>query len=121
MTHQGLIRSLLFAPANRRELLQKFPRYAADAFAIDLEDGTPESEKATARDQLREVVAGLRCQHLRARLFVRTNGPKSQHIKADIDAAVGASIDGLIVPKLETSADLQMFDGSAPIIGIVET
>lgn len=43
------IRSLLFAPANRPDLLGKFPRYRADAFAIDLEDGTPEADKAAAR------------------------------------------------------------------------
>ena len=32
-----LIRSLLFAPANRPEMVKKFPRYAANAVAIDLE------------------------------------------------------------------------------------
>ena len=36
-----LIRSLLFAPANRLDLLRKFPRLDADAYVIDLEDGTP--------------------------------------------------------------------------------
>ena len=116
-----LIRSLLFAPANRHDLLKKLPRYPADAVAIDLEDGTPENEKAAARDGLQDIVAHLRQQHLRAILFVRTNGPGSHHVKADIAVALRASIDGIIVPKLETPADLQLFEGSTPIIGIVET
>jgi citrate lyase subunit beta/citryl-CoA lyase len=116
-----LIRSLLFAPANRPELLKKFPRYSADAVAIDLEDGTPENEKAAARDRLRDNVSYLREQHLKALLFVRVNGPRSHHIKADMAAALEASINGIIVPKLETPADLQILEVSIPIIGIIET
>jgi len=116
-----LIRSLLFAPANRPDMLTKFPRYPADAVAIDLEDGTPENEKAAARDQLPDVVAYLRQQHLKSMLLVRTNALRSHHIKADIGVALSTSVDGVIVPKLETSADLQMFEATMPIIGIIET
>jgi citrate lyase subunit beta/citryl-CoA lyase len=116
-----LIRSLLFAPANRHEMLQKFPRYAADAVAIDLEDGTPESEKTSARERLPEIVAFLREQHLEAMLLVRTNGPQSQHIKADLTAALRASVDGIIVPKVEAEPDLRMFESGPAIIGIIET
>jgi citrate lyase subunit beta / citryl-CoA lyase len=116
-----LVRSLLFAPANRHEMLKKFPQYPADAFAIDLEDGTPENEKAAARDQLPDIVAYLREQQLKAMLFVRTNGPRSSHIKADLAAAQRASVDSVIVPKLETVADLRALDVSMPLIGIIET
>jgi len=116
-----LIRSLLFAPANRREMLEKFPRYPADAVAIDLEDGTPESEKAAARDQLPDIVAYLREQQLKSILLIRTNGPGSPHFKADITVALRASVDGIIVPKLETAAELAAFEGATPIIGIIET
>jgi citrate lyase subunit beta/citryl-CoA lyase len=115
------IRSLLFAPANRHELLKKFPRYPADAVAIDLEDGTPEAEKASARRQLPEIVAFLREQGLKAMLFVRTNGPRSPHLKADIAAVMNARIDGIVVPKIETMEDLDVFEPLMPIIGIIET
>jgi citrate lyase subunit beta/citryl-CoA lyase len=116
-----LMRSLLFAPANRHDLLKKFPSYPADAVAIDLEDGTPEKEKSDARDHLPEIVAYLREQDLKAMLFVRTNGTRSHHIQADMAVALQASLDGIIVPKLETAADLQMFEASMPVIGIIET
>jgi citrate lyase subunit beta/citryl-CoA lyase len=116
-----LIRSLLFAPANRHDMLKKFPKYPADAFAIDLEDGTPENEKAAARDQLPDIVAYLREQQLNTMLLVRVNGPRSHHIKADLTAVQRASVDGIMVPKLETAADLKMFDRSFPLIGIIET
>ena len=42
------IRSLFFAPANRPDLVAKFPRFAADCYVIDLEDGTPPADKAAA-------------------------------------------------------------------------
>jgi citrate lyase subunit beta / citryl-CoA lyase len=116
-----IIRSLLFAPANRHELLRKFPGYPADAFAIDLEDGTPENDKAAARDQLPAIVAYLEEQRLKATVFVRTNGPRSHHIQADLAAAQKASADGIIVPKLETIEDLKAIDISMPVIGIIET
>ena len=104
-----LIRSLLFAPANRVELLKKFPRYEADAFAIDLEDGTPESEKAAARHQLAETVQYLRAQRVRGLLLVRTNASTSPHAAADIEAALGADIDGLVIPKVGTPPDVERF------------
>lgn len=128
-----LIRSLLFAPGNRRDLIAKFPRAGADAVAIDLEDGTPEGEKGSARAALGEVIAGLRAQELRALLFVRTNPSASPHAGADVTAALEAGVDGLIIPKLGTVADLQqlgaLVSGSRQqptrrplaLIGMIET
>jgi citrate lyase subunit beta/citryl-CoA lyase len=115
------IRSLLFAPANRPELLQKFPRYPSDAFVIDLEDGTPETEKDAARRALPQVVAALCAQGLKAQLFVRTNAPRSQHVHADISATAQMPIDGIVVPKVENVSDLDAFKNAAQIIGIIET
>jgi citrate lyase subunit beta / citryl-CoA lyase len=116
-----LIRSLLYAPANRREMLEKFPRYSTDVVGIDLEDGTPENEKAAARAQLPDIVAYLREQQLKALIFVRTNGPRTRHIQADMATVLRASVDGIILPKLETAGDLQTCDGAPPIIGLIET
>ena len=102
-----MIRSLLFAPANRPELIRKFPRYPADAVVIDLEDGTPEGEKATARRELASAVTDLRGQGLRGLLLVRTNGLLTSHAVADIGAALDAGVDGLVVPKLATLSQLR--------------
>jgi citrate lyase subunit beta/citryl-CoA lyase len=115
------IRSLLFAPANRHDLLRKFPKYPADAVAMDLEDGTPDDQKAAARDGLPEIVTFLRHQGLKALLLVRVNGPRSPHLKDDIAAAKSLPIDGIVVPKVETAADLDPFNASLPTIAVVET
>ena len=107
------IRSLLFAPANRPELLQKFPRYPADAFVIDLEDGTPEAEKDSARRALPQIVASLRNQGLKKQLFIRTNSPQSKHVQADLATINEMPIDGLVVPKVESVKDLIGFKSAA--------
>lgn len=101
-----LIRSFLFAPANQPERLQKFPRIAADCFVIDLEDGTPEADKAAARAALGGNVAQLRAQGLRGLLFVRVNEAQSPHIEDDLRAALAADIDGIVAPKIETVAQV---------------
>lgn len=96
-----MIRSLFFAPANRHDLLAKFPRFRADCYAIDLEDGTPEGDKDSARARLAAAVQMLRGTDLRGRIYVRINEAASRHYLRDIDAAVVCDIDGIIVPKLE--------------------
>lgn len=101
-----MIRSLFFAPANRHDLLAKFPRFRADCYAIDLEDGTPEADKESARDRLNEAVTMLRGVNLRGSIYVRVNEPASRHYIRDIESAVLCDIDGLIIPKLESRDQL---------------
>jgi citrate lyase subunit beta/citryl-CoA lyase len=126
------IRSLLFAPANRSELIEKFPRYHADAFAIDLEDGTPESDKASARRDLPRTVAFLRDRALKGQLLVRTNDGRSPYLEADLVAALATPIDGIMMPKLGNLADLRRIDAALSdaeartgralaLIGLIET
>jgi citrate lyase subunit beta/citryl-CoA lyase len=122
------IRSLLFAPGNRPDLIGKFPRYPADAVAIDLEDAVPEAEKDDARRALPAIVASLRAGNLKAPLFVRTNGPGSRHAKEDLAAALDLAIDGIMMPKLESVADLDEFASAirrcgrdVQLLGVIET
>jgi citrate lyase subunit beta/citryl-CoA lyase len=103
------VRSLLFAPGNRPELLKKFSRTDADGYVIDFEDGTPEPEKQSARDTLADVVSYLRGQKLRGPIFVRTNTASSPHTEADLEAALHTDIDGLVIPKLGAVGELQHF------------
>jgi citrate lyase subunit beta/citryl-CoA lyase len=97
-----VIRSLLFVPANRDDLVRKVPRFPADAVVIDLEDATAEADKAGARERLAANVAFLREAAIEARLFVRVNALATAHFAHDLAAANACAIDGLVVPKLET-------------------
>ena len=97
-----MIRSLLFAPANRPDLVVKFPRFGADCCVIDLEDGTPPDAKQSAREMLRETVNRVREAGLAGVLTVRVNVPASVHYLADLEAAFACDIDGVVIPKLES-------------------
>lgn len=97
-------RSLFFAPANRPELVAKFPRFAADCYVIDLEDSTPPADKATARAGLKALVDSLRGSSpaLPGALTVRVNEPASDHYLDDLAGACACDIDGIVIPKLES-------------------
>lgn len=97
-----MIRSLFFAPANRQDLVLKFPRFGADCCVIDLEDGTPPGEKERARGMLADTVAQVRAAGLAGMLTVRVNVPASPHYLADLEAAFLADVDGVVIPKLES-------------------
>lgn len=101
-----MIRSFFFAPANRHDLLAKFPRFDADCVVIDLEDGTPPAEKVAARGRLGEAVTMLRETNLRSKLMVRVNEPSSVHYLRDLEAAFATDIDGVVIPKVELGDQL---------------
>lgn len=102
-----IIRSWLIAPANRPEYIGKFATLGADCSVMDLEDGTPEQFKQAARDNLPNLVKQLRAQGLNHGLFVRTNHPRSEHYAKDLAAAAGAAVDGIVIPKLGSVAELR--------------
>jgi citrate lyase subunit beta / citryl-CoA lyase len=129
-----MIRSLFFAPANRPDLVAKFPRFGADCCVIDLEDGTPPGEKQRAREALRQTVDQVRAAGLRGMLTVRVNVPASPHYLADIEAAFACDVDGIVIPKLEEAAQafpaihaIQRLDAQSPrakprtIVGGIES
>lgn len=101
-----MIRSIFFAPANRHDLLAKFPRFHADCYAVDLEDGTPPGDKVSAREKLAEPIRALRAENLASKLYVRVNEAASEHFFRDLEAAVQCDIDGIVLPKLERAEQL---------------
>lgn len=129
-----MIRSLLFAPANRPDLVAKLHRFRADCSVIDLEDGTPDDEKVAARAALRETVRQAREAGLSGMLAVRVNVPAPPHYLADLEAAFACDIDAVVIPKLEQPQQafpaihwIEQLDASQPrraprtIIGGIES
>jgi citrate lyase subunit beta/citryl-CoA lyase len=102
-----IIRSWLIAPANRPEYLEKFPRLGADCSVMDLEDGTPEQDKESARRDLGAMVARLRGKGMARGVYVRVNHPRSPHFEADLKAVAASAADGVCIPKLGTVAELR--------------
>lgn len=124
-------RTYLFAPGNHPRKVEKVFDTGADAVILDLEDAVAIAEKAATR----AVVVDALQRPRRCRGFVRVNALDTEFCFEDIDAVVAKGVDGIILPKVERAADLQMVDwlmtglekrrnlasGSIDLIPIIET
>jgi citrate lyase subunit beta/citryl-CoA lyase len=90
-----VLRSLLFAPGNRAEVLVKLPRSAPSSAVIDLEDAVPSDRKAEARAIAHQVAPDLVDE---VRLFVRVNDPDTDLFEAVVVAGLPAGLSGVAVP-----------------------
>lgn len=100
------IRSLLFAPASKPDVLRKLPRAVPDAVALDLEDAVPPVAKPAAREHARDIGAELAADHPAIAVYVRVNPVPTEWFAHDVRQGLHPSITGVIVPKLETTAQL---------------
>ncbi|MEM9467588.1 MAG: CoA ester lyase [Actinomycetota bacterium] len=119
------LRSLLFAPAVRPDLLRKMPTSGADAMVIDLEDATPPDAKEAGRTEMRAAVAELAG---RIPILVRVNDDTTPWHDDDLDSLPEAGLAGIVVPKIETTAGLHALAArlaarrlDLPVVGGVET
>jgi len=76
-------------------------RYHADAITLDLEDGVPQAQKVKARSSVREAIP--LAARAGAEVFVRVNKP---YLWADLEAAVWPDLSGIMLPKVESAADV---------------
>lgn len=100
------MRSLLFAPATRPDLVEKLPRSQPDAAVIDLEDAVPEDFKKTARISAAEQTEQLAARHPRLEIYVRVNGVDTPWFHDDMALALSPLLAGVVVPKVEEPAHL---------------
>jgi len=101
------IRSLLFAPASKPDVLRKLPRSTPDAVALDLEDAVPPDGKPAAREHSREVGAELAASHPGMAVYVRVNPVPTEWFALDVIEGLAPNITGVIVPKLEQPEQLE--------------
>ncbi|MGZ2465353.1 citrate lyase beta subunit [Sinorhizobium medicae] len=99
-----LRRSVLSVPADNQRALAKVRDLAADAVIFDLEDAVPPDRKGEARDALVRHLAGNRPQ---AETIIRVNAAGSDFGEADLAAALAARPDAILLPKVESPADIQ--------------
>lgn len=99
------MRSLLFAPGNKPEMLAKMSRSGPDAAIIDLEDAVPAAAKADARVVAREAVLALSQDAPSMLLFVRVNPVVSEYFGDDLDSLLPV-LSAVVVPKLESAAEV---------------
>ena len=94
------LRSLLFAPAVRDDLIPKLTRSGADGVVIDCEDATPVSQKAAGRSNAVELAPTIMGQG--SAVFTRVNPPGTPWFADDISFGLHEDLDGVVVPMVET-------------------
>lgn len=102
-----LVRSVLFTPGHRADLLAKVGRVRPDVAVPDLEDAVAASAKAEARTVVRQAVAGGLVGPGAGAVFARLNPFGTPAFDADVDEALHPALDGVVLPKLESADQLE--------------
>ena len=111
-------RSWLFVPADSEKKIAKALESDADAVIFDLEDSVAASQKAVARD----ILKNLPKQSNGPQWWVRVNPLGSEFHKGDLKLLGSAYVHGIVLPKAESGADVTQLahrTGNIPIHAIV--
>ncbi len=99
------LRTLLFIPGNRQNMIEKARSLPADVLVLDLEDSVPTAEKANARALVRDSISGLAVKG--QRVFVRINSLASGYAQQDLEAVISDGIDGISQPKPSSGDEIK--------------
>jgi len=101
----AVLRSLLFVPGNRADMLAKATSLTPDAFVPDMEDSVPVEEKTHARNITASFVPQL--AQGGALVIPRVNALDTGLLAEDLAAVVGPHIYGVSVGKIYTPQDVE--------------
>lgn len=104
--HDRRLRSLLFAPATRDDVVRKLGTRGADAVVIDCEDATPPDLKPRAREIASRLAPVLAAEGVL--VTVRVNAPSTEWFADDIAGALSPDLAAIVVPKVERVAELDL-------------
>src|SRR5581483_8934011 len=101
------IRSYLYAPGSRPDVMEKALKAGADAVILDLEDSVAPSAKEAARQQVAALIArsGSRQE---VELHVRVNRGPDGLDRDDLAAVTLPGVTGLRVPKAGAAEELHV-------------
>ncbi len=109
----------LFVPADRPERFAKAAASGADAIIVDLEDAVAADAKAAAR------AAMLATKRPASPAFIRINGVGTSWHDTDVAAATQWRPDGVVLPKAESAADIEVLRTHLPagmtVIALIES
>ena len=89
------IRSLLFVPGNKKNMLEKASSYLPDIFVPDMEDSVPDGEKDTARATIQSFLPKLAQTGIP--ILPRVNSIDTGWTEQDLTAVVGPHIKGISI------------------------
>ena len=102
-------RSVLYMPGANDKALEKAKTLPCDAIIFDTEDSVAPDMKAVAREK---VAAAVRSgEYGRRELTIRINGLDTEWWKADLESAGAAAPSAVVVPKINSAADVALVEG----------
>ena len=99
------VRSMLFMPGTRADMIAKIPRFAPDVAIADLEDAVAPGDKDSARRTAAAAIDALG-PDVPATVLIRVNPVGTPWFAADLAAAARSAAAGIVVPKLATQEQL---------------
>jgi citrate lyase subunit beta/citryl-CoA lyase len=97
-------RSVLYMPGANTRALEKARTLPADALIFDLEDAVAPDAKAAARANV--AAAAQSRAYGKREIVIRCNGLNTEWGRADVAAIATSGADAILVPKLESAADV---------------
>ncbi len=104
-----VIRSLIFVPGNRANMLERALAFPADIIMVDLEDSVPPAEKAAARQLAAEWIPQL--HQAGRRVMARVNALDTGLTGEELAALISPQLYGVSVGKTNSAADLRQIEG----------
>ncbi|MEP3431607.1 MAG: CoA ester lyase [Roseibium sp.] len=98
-------RSALYMPGSNARALEKARTIDVDCLLLDLEDAVAPDAKELARQKVSDAVSAG--GYGEREVVIRINGLESAWGEDDLKAAVAAGPDAILVPKVNSPADLQ--------------
>lgn len=108
-------RSCLYMPGANTRALEKAQSLPADMLVFDLEDAVAPEAKGEARAAIVAAVNARAYGH--REVLVRINALESEWGRADMDAVLATSPDGIVLPKVSTAAQVRAADQLLKAVG----
>jgi citrate lyase subunit beta / citryl-CoA lyase len=103
-----ILRSMLFAPAHKKDLILKAANSNADAIILDLEDSCqPDSNKIEGRKNIIETLKGKIFG--KKKVFVRINPRETGFMFEDLCAVTISELDAFLYPMANSKYDIVFF------------
>ena len=108
------LRSLIFVPGNRRDMLEKARDFDADVVIADLEDSVPPAEKLKAARTVSEMAPSLTGRG--QKVMVRVNSLDTGLTRDELSTLIGPHLYGISVGKVESAWDIEEYSRLASVI-----
>ncbi len=98
-------RALMYVPGDDRRKIEKAASLGVDSIILDIEDGVALNRKEDAANLILEALGGM--EFGRSERLVRINPLRDNRGKRDLEIILPALPDGIVLPKVESPADLK--------------